>query len=217
MSMEPPFQSETLPGMSYYPSFITRQQELTLLHEIDMHPRAWKSLKNRTLQNWGGLPHIKGMLPTSLPPFLQPICKQLVSANIFPHDPNHVLINRYRSRQGIDPHLDGPAYKPIAAIVSLEAPIVMDFFRVDDQGATGQLAASMLLRPRSLLVLQRDVYTNFMHSIAERPEDILDQSVLNCEPHERGTVITRSQRTSLTIRTSCKTIKNPLGRLFAKA
>ncbi|PXF49367.1 Alpha-ketoglutarate-dependent dioxygenase alkB-like [Gracilariopsis chorda] len=207
-----PFQHETLPGMQYYAHFVTAAQQQHLLHHINSHPAAWKRLNNRTLQNWGGLPHIKGMLQTPLPPFLLPLVTQLTDARVFATPPNHVLINRYLPGQGIHPHVDGPAYKPVAAIISLQAPILMHFYHTTQHGAVGQRAASMLLHPRSLLVLSQHVYHHMFHAIAETTVDHIDQLVLNATPDQIATTIPRQERTSLTVRTSCRTIPNMLGR-----
>lgn len=210
-----PFETPVLPGLSYQDLFISEEEEAGLLHGVRSHQHQWKHLHNRTLQNWGGLPHIKGMLPTPLPNFLRPLCSSLVDAGVFPsaEAPNHVLVNRYEPGQGISPHEDGPAYKPRAAIVSLQAPIVMDFYRIGENtegvGADDEPAGSVLLRPRSLLVLAGEVYTGFYHAIAERNEDDIGDTVLNAADRERRCVI-RRERTSLTVRTSCKTIRNPL-------
>lgn len=211
-----PFESSELPGLLYHDDFITASAESSLLEGLQSHPHAWKHLNNRTLQNWGGLPHIKGMIATPLPAFLQPLCEQLVSAGIFTADiaPNHVLANHYLPGQGISAHVDGPAYKPCAAIVSLQAPIVMNFYSKSalEQPGVAQDAvpkASLLLRRRSLVVLRGEVYTGFFHAIAERGEDVIDDRVLNCNPEERG-VLRREERLSLTVRRSCKTIRNPL-------
>lgn len=204
-----------LPGLLYLDDFIPPSLERSLLSGLHAHPHAWKHLNNRTLQNWGGLPHSKGMIATPLPPFLQPLCAALVSAGLFTHalPPNHVLANRYRPGQGIDAHVDGPAYIPCAAIVSLSAPIVMDFYAVtgDQPGVRKETppSASLLLRKRSIVVLRGDVYTGFLHAIAEREEDVIDERILNREEGD-APVILRTERLSLTVRRSCKTIRNPL-------
>lgn len=211
--MEQPFVSTLLPGLRYYDRFITQQTERQLLADLHSHPRQWKNLNNRTLQNWGGLPHIKGMLVTPLPSFLDSICEQLVSHSVFPSaaPPNHVLVNRYLPSQGIDRHVDGPAYKPLAAIISLQSPIVMDFYTISAEALSCDTpTASLILRPRSLLIIADDVYHNFYHAIAQRDADVLDRSVINCQAGESGQTLQRRERISLTIRRSCKTIKNPL-------
>lgn len=207
------FTTELMPGLTYTDEFITSELETSLLTGCDRHPKAWKSLNNRTLQNWGGLPHIKGMLPTHMPDFLRPLLT-LLATEVFPTKapPNHVLANRYEPGQGIDAHVDGPAYKPRAAIISLRAPLVMDFYdrSTTSDNPLAEPLGSLLLRPRSLLVLSEHAYHNVYHAIAERTTDRLNASVFNLRPEERNTQFQRQERVSLTVRTACKTIKNPL-------
>ncbi|ONK62813.1 uncharacterized protein A4U43_C07F8400 [Asparagus officinalis] len=88
----------------------------------------WKSLKNRRLQNWGGVVHEKGLLPQDLPPWLKKLTERICEqTGLFPSAINHVLINEYLPEQGIMPHQDGPAYFPVVAILSLQSPVVIDF------------------------------------------------------------------------------------------
>uniref|UniRef100_A0A1D1XI67 Putative alpha-ketoglutarate-dependent dioxygenase ABH6 n=2 Tax=Anthurium amnicola TaxID=1678845 RepID=A0A1D1XI67_9ARAE len=119
----------SLRTLFYIPNFISTSEESQLLHNINGTPISkWKSLKNRRLQNWGGVVHEKGLLPQDLPPWItkitQRICKQ---TGLFPSPINHVLINEYLPYQGIMPHQDGPAYFPVVAILSLGSPVVIDF------------------------------------------------------------------------------------------
>lgn len=207
------FTTALLPGLTYRDEYVTRDEEQTLLSAIDAHPHAWKSLHNRRLQNWGGLPHIKGMIRTPLPHFVQPVVTQLRRDGVFAaHEPpDHVLVNRYAPGQGIDAHVDGPAYKPTAAIVSLLAPLTMQFYKpLPSAGGHRDLLGSLVLRPRSLLVLTGSVYHDVLHAIAEREQDELDTSVLNRRTSEHGITIQRQVRVSLTVRAACRTITNPL-------
>ncbi|KAJ6288015.1 hypothetical protein OIU76_021738, partial [Salix suchowensis] len=65
------FQVGQLPTVIYMPNFITQTEETHLLQKIYEAPLSkWKSLKNRRLQNWGGVVHEKGLLPQDLPPWL---------------------------------------------------------------------------------------------------------------------------------------------------
>lgn len=53
-----------LPTVIYMPNFITQTEETHLLQKIYEAPLSkWKSLKNRRLQNWGGVVYEKGLLP----------------------------------------------------------------------------------------------------------------------------------------------------------
>ncbi|CAL9167360.1 unnamed protein product [Musa hybrid cultivar] len=113
----------------YIPNFITESEQSQLLRHIYEVPASrWKSLKNRRLQNWGGVVHEKGLLPQALPSWLTKITQRIgQQTGLFPSPINHVLINEYLPDQGIMPHQDGPAYFPVVAILSLESPITIDF------------------------------------------------------------------------------------------
>ena len=51
-----------VPATVYYiPNFLSKDQCTTLLDKVYSAPKPkWKTLSNRRLQNWGGLPHPKG-------------------------------------------------------------------------------------------------------------------------------------------------------------
>lgn len=80
-------------------------QETELLESVycPASKRHWTNLRNRRLQNHGGIPHAGGMLPEPLPPFLEAVCAAIRDSGVFPvkRPPNHVLLNEYgRTRQG---------------------------------------------------------------------------------------------------------------------
>ncbi|XP_039784267.1 alpha-ketoglutarate-dependent dioxygenase alkB homolog 6-like [Panicum virgatum] len=118
-----------IPTLFYVPDFISNSEQSQLLHHIYQAPAPkWKSLKNRRLQNWGGVVHEKGLLPQALPSWLTRITDRICQwTGLFPSAINHVLINEYHPNQGIMPHQDGPAYYPVVAIISLASPVVIDF------------------------------------------------------------------------------------------
>ncbi|KAJ0979124.1 hypothetical protein J5N97_014598 [Dioscorea zingiberensis] len=118
-----------LPTLIYIPNFITDSEQAQLLHHIYEVPASkWKNLKNRRLQNWGGVVHEKGLLPQDLPSWLKKVTGRICQhTRLFPSELNHVLINEYLPDQGIMPHQDGPAYFPVVAILSLKSPVVINF------------------------------------------------------------------------------------------
>ncbi|KAJ0043109.1 hypothetical protein Pint_18820 [Pistacia integerrima] len=175
-----------IPTVMYVPGFISTTEETHLLNNIYGAPVSkWKSLKNRRLQNWGGVVHEKGLLPQDFPPWLTKITQRIhEKSGLFPSAINHILINEYLPNQGIMPHQDGPAYFPVVAILSLGSPVVMDFtphskFRlstsalkntVDDKNSNGEVFEtdqwkdnhhpfSVLLMPCSLLIFKDDAYS----------------------------------------------------------
>ncbi|OIV98956.1 hypothetical protein TanjilG_07391 [Lupinus angustifolius] len=182
----------TLPTLIYIPDFVTDSEQSFLLNNIYGAPTSkWKPLKNRRLQNWGGVVHEKGLLPQVLPPWLINLTQKIYEeSGLFPSAINHVLINEYLPNQGIMPHQDGPAYFPVVAILSLGSPAVMDFtphprLKLDPQdvidkdsdGGTFEVGKdkwlddhypfSVLLMPRSLLIFKDMAYSDYLHGIKD--------------------------------------------------
>ncbi|XP_021297411.1 alpha-ketoglutarate-dependent dioxygenase alkB homolog 6 isoform X2 [Herrania umbratica] len=199
-----------LPTLIYIPDFITDSEQAQLLNNIYQAPVSkWKSLKNRRLQNWGGVVHEKGLLPQDLPPWLAKITERIYEGSgLFPSAINHVLINEYLPNQGIMPHQDGPAYYPVVAILSLGSPVVMDFTphprlqsckrtlkenvgdKISNRGAVAIEANdgsynhcpfSVLLIPRSLLIFKDDAYSDYLHGIEDCEVHRCDQAVNEIE------------------------------------
>ncbi|KAJ1417279.1 Zinc finger, PMZ-type [Sesbania bispinosa] len=186
------FKVGPLPTLIYVPDFISDTDQTFLLNNINGAPASkWKLLKNRRLQNWGGVVHEKGLLPQALPPWLTNLTQKIYEeSGLFPSAINHVLINEYLPNQGIMPHQDGPAYFPVVAILSLGSPIVMDFtpharLKLDSEdvidkdldGETSEIGKdkwlddhcpfSILLMPRSLLIFKDKAYSGYLHGIKD--------------------------------------------------
>jgi alkylated DNA repair protein alkB family protein 6 len=67
------FRVAELPGTVYYiPDVVSASEESLLLDRISKTPKTkWTQLRNRRLQNWGGMPHPKGMIPEQMPDWLE--------------------------------------------------------------------------------------------------------------------------------------------------
>ncbi|KAF8096098.1 hypothetical protein N665_0317s0005 [Sinapis alba] len=191
------------PTVFYIPGFITDQEQTQLLNHIyGGSGSKWKTLKNRRLQNWGGMVHEKGLVPQELPSWLTKITTKIhESSGLFPSAINHVLINEYHPDQGIMPHQDGPAYFPVVAILSLGSPVVMDFsphlrlrssgddddISRDLSGKSGvserdnQNSFSVLMMPRSLLIFKDEAYSDYLHGISDSPTQCYKQVVNETE------------------------------------
>ncbi|KAI5444848.1 hypothetical protein KIW84_013215, partial [Lathyrus oleraceus] len=185
------FKIGSLPNVFYIPDFITDADQTLLFNNIYAAPSSkWKLLKNRRLQNWGGVVHEKGLLPQALPPWLTNFTHKISEeSGLFPSPINHVLINEYQPNQGIMPHQDGPSYFPVVAILSLGSPVVMDFtpharLKLDSQvidkesdGETIEIVKdkwlddhrpfSIILMPRSLLIFKDNAYSDYLHGIKD--------------------------------------------------
>uniref|UniRef100_G1QDG1 AlkB homolog 6 n=1 Tax=Myotis lucifugus TaxID=59463 RepID=G1QDG1_MYOLU len=168
-----PFRVEQAPPVIYYvPDFISKEEEEYLLRQVFNAPKPkWTQLSGRKLQNWGGLPHPRGMVPERLPLWLQRYVDKVSDLNLFGGLPaNHVLVNQYLPGEGIMPHKDGPLYYPTVSTISLGSHTMLDLYeprQPKDEDPTEQPAPpgrppSLLLEPRSLLVL-RGAYTHLLH------------------------------------------------------
>ncbi|GES90354.1 alpha-ketoglutarate-dependent dioxygenase alkB homolog 6 isoform X1 [Rhizophagus clarus] len=219
------FKIENIPNSGFYiRDFISEKEEQELLNKVYSAPKPkWVTLKNRRLQNWGGKPTERGMITEPLPSWLKDsIFSKLSQLKIF-NDcskfklPNHCLINEYESGQGIMPHEDGPFYYPTVATVSLNSYTILDLYkrRIEENFNTEQNETnlmpefSLLLEPRSLLVLQDDLYKTYLHGIEERKSDNLGQkNIMNLsDDMDRHTDLERDTRVSLTYRVVEKVIK----------
>ncbi|XP_034648171.1 alpha-ketoglutarate-dependent dioxygenase alkB homolog 6 isoform X2 [Trachemys scripta elegans] len=106
------FRVEQVPPTVYYvPNFISKSEETYLLHQVYAAPKPkWTQLSGRKLQNWGGLPHAKGMVPEKLPTWLQSYAEKISSLGAFGGKlANHVLVNEYLPGQGIMSDMPAPS------------------------------------------------------------------------------------------------------------
>ncbi|XP_062309932.1 alpha-ketoglutarate-dependent dioxygenase alkB homolog 6 isoform X1 [Osmerus eperlanus] len=209
------------PTVYYIPDFITEDEEAYLLQQVYKAPKTkWTQLSGRRLQNWGGKPHLKGMLSETLPDWLLSYCDRISSLGAFSgKSANHVLVNEYKPGEGIMPHVDGPLYHPTVTTISLGSHTLLDFYRpvstqeVDTpQTEQSRYFLSLLVRPRSLLILQENMYQHFLHGIQPSARDVLTDRVANLpvDGSLPGATLTRGTRVSLTVRHVPKVIKASL-------
>lgn len=175
----------------------------------------WTQLSHRRLQNWGGIPHKRGMIAESLPSWLDGLTGRVNALRMMGgRAPNHVLVNEYCSGQGIMPHVDGDLFYPTIATISAGSHTVLKFLEPaasgeDNTGSGRDSPGSLLLEPRSLLLLQDCLYTQYLHCIEELTEDILDDTIVNLNlcsnKYVRGSTVGRGTRVSFTIRHVPKT------------
>ncbi|XP_014219511.1 alpha-ketoglutarate-dependent dioxygenase alkB homolog 6 [Copidosoma floridanum] len=210
--------------VNYIPDFITEEEEQDIIKKVNSAPLPkWTQLSKRRLQNWGGIPHEKGMIAEDVPKWLNSQIDKIASLDVFEKDkrPNHVLINEYLSGQGIMAHTDGPLFHPIVTTISCGSHTLLEFYKrhETENNITPKREFSLLLEPRSLLILQEDLYHNYLHAIDERTTDVISRNEIKninmcSRTYEEAKVLQRSTRLSLTVRHVPKTtkIKLKLGR-----
>ncbi|KAG7484007.1 hypothetical protein MATL_G00044260 [Megalops atlanticus] len=209
------------PTVYYVPDYITEAEESYLLQQVYKAPKPkWTQLSGRRLQNWGGLPHPKGMLVEKLPDWLLHYAKKISDLGVFAgKTANHVLVNEYNPGEGIMPHEDGPLYFPTVTTISLGSHTLLDFYHpvstVQEsvpQTEQSRYLLSLLVQPRSLLVLRDDMYTHFLHGIQGVAQDTLTDRVANLcvTGASPGDCLPRGTRVSLTIRHVPKVVRATL-------
>uniref|UniRef100_A0A8C5WMI1 Fe2OG dioxygenase domain-containing protein n=1 Tax=Leptobrachium leishanense TaxID=445787 RepID=A0A8C5WMI1_9ANUR len=164
------------------------------------------------------------MVPEKLPAWLRVYTEKISSLGVFGgNSANHVLVNEYKAGEGIMPHEDGPLYYPTVTTISLGAHILLDFYLPVDQESLEEQhqvnkteeqrhVFSLLLEPRSLLLLREDLYTSYLHGIRPVTCDALSPRVANlehCHAHPDH-MLQRGTRVSLTIRYVPKVLKTSL-------
>ncbi|ORX96703.1 putative alpha-ketoglutarate-dependent dioxygenase ABH6-like protein [Basidiobolus meristosporus CBS 931.73] len=203
----PNYRIKGTPSSVYYiPDFISEVEEAYLRKQVYLAPRQrWVQLRKRRLQSWGrggGTPSAEGMALEALEPWLTAPFKRFERLGLFKDmgdAPNHVLINEYLAGQGIMPHEDGAFYHPTVATVSLGSHTILDFY--PSQESLGAPEFSLLLEPRSLVVLTEDVYLRYKHGIAETTvDDLSKKKVLNLPYDMIPCTLERTTRLSLTYR-----------------
>jgi len=157
-------------NLLYLPDCIDGYEEtqlMQLVHRLGSEHNAWHQLRNRRLQCWGKFPE----LTRPIPQFFEGMIDELVDSGVFQDEmrPNNILINQYSDVDGVLHHTDGPMYEDKVAIISLGSDCIMSFRKKLNSLEIGNEYAgdvcSVVLRRRSLLIFEKDLYNHYMHGI----------------------------------------------------
>ena len=188
---------EKISGLTYISDFITPAQEKTLIQTID--GQLWLIDLKRRVQHYGWKYDYTARNVTSdlklgeLPDWVAEYVNTLHKNGIFPKIPDQVIINEYQPGQGISSHVDCvPCFAEIIASLSLGSLCVMDFIHSDTNEKI-----SILLEPRSLILLSGNARYKWKHGIASRKTDKYN-----------GSTFSHSRRISITFRNVIIDTKN---------
>lgn len=197
----------------YIPNFISAEEEDEIVQKVYSAPKPkWTCLSNRRLQDYGGVPHKRGMIPEEIPHWLHKYMDRIKNLGFFEKmTPNQVLVNEYLPGQGIMPHLDGPLFSPVVTTISCGSHAILNFF---DNTVKRDKICEFLLERCSLIVIKRDMYSEYLHSIDETKFDILSNKCINLKycskEYKIGDILERKTRISVTIRNVPKVLKMKL-------
>jgi alkylated DNA repair dioxygenase AlkB len=160
-----------IPGLYYKLGFITPQEESELVAAIDS--AQWDTRWKRRRQPYGRSYDKTGETPRQIPGWAQFLVDRLQYQGISEKPFDQMLINEYLPGQGIGLHKDYEPFDRTVVSLSLLSACVMDFRPVRD----GE-RESLLLEPRSLLVLSDEARYEWQHGIAARKRDHWDDKTI---------------------------------------
>jgi hypothetical protein len=171
-----------IPGLAYHPAYISHDEELELVREIERG--AWNNSWDRRRQLYGGSYGRDEGPVEPIPAWGTRLAVRMLDEGHTERPFDHMLINEYLPGQGIALHRDHQPFGRTVVSLSLISPCVMDFR--DSKGSERQ---ALLLEQRSLLVLSADARYRWQHGIARRKND-----------RWHGVTIPRGRRLSITFR-----------------
>ncbi|MGH0148403.1 UNVERIFIED_CONTAM: hypothetical protein FKN15_014133 [Acipenser sinensis] len=178
------------PTVYYIPNFITEAEEHYLLQQapptVYYIPNFITEAEEHYLLQQVACPTPREC-SEKLPDWQEKYAVKISSLGAFAgKTANHVLVNEYRPGEGI---MEGAS-----------------------QTEDSRFLLSLLLEPRSLLVLRDDMYMCYLHGIRGVTEETVSERVANLPTTSArpGQQLTRATRVSLTIRHVPKTLKSAL-------
>lgn len=171
-----------IPGLAYLPDYVTQAEQASLVSSIDA--AIWNTSWSRRRQFYGKTYGRGTSVEDPIPQWAQFLIGRTHHDGLTERPFDQMLVNEYLAGQGIALHRDHEPFDRTVASLSLLSPCVMDFRHVE----TGR-RESLLLEPRSLLVLSDDARYLWEHGIVRRKTD-----------RWHGRLIPRRRRLSVTLR-----------------
>ncbi len=159
-----PFTTNNIEDITILDEYIDIDRENELLSIIDA--QQWNHKLSRRVQHYGWKDNCKNKKDYfgPIPQWLNTTIESL--EKIFEIKPNQVVINEYLPGQGVIAHTDClHCFGPTIASLSLISPVQMDFSK------PGKPLHPILLKHRSLCVLQGEARYEWKHGIAKRTRD----------------------------------------------
>lgn len=170
-----------VPGLQYLPGYVTEAEERDLVAAIDDMP--WNTEWRRRRQPYG-VGYGSGGDSPPIPEWGCRLSDKLFADGVTARPFDQMLVNEYTPGQGISSHRDYAPFGRTVVSLSLLSPCVMDF-----RHPLAGRKESLLLEPRSLLVLSETARYDWVHGIAPRKGDVW-----------MGMRVERSRRLSVTYR-----------------
>lgn len=171
--------AEIVNGLEIYPDFIDRNEELSLIKEIDNS--SWLNDLSRRVQHYGFKYDYEAkkidnsFFLGELPNWLKDIALNIYQKKIIDFIPDQAIINEYESGQGIAPHIDcEPCFGDTIVSISLGSTCIMNFEREPHS----KNKVEILIAPRTLLVMKKESRYNWYHGIPPRKTDKFNDELI---------------------------------------
>ena len=179
-----PLEIPPVPGLALRSDYISPREEADLVVAIDA--QIWDTSWDRRRQPYGYRYGSATGESVPIPEWGTALAQRMLCDGITERPFDQMLINEYLPGQGISLHRDYEPFDRTVVSLSLLSSCVMDFRRVADRHRE-----SLLLEPRSLLILSDEARYEWEHGIARRKSD-----------RWRGVLKPRARRLSVTFRLS---------------
>ena len=153
-----------IPGLTYLREYITEAEETRLVKAIDAEP--WDETWDRRRQPYGVTYGPKKGERRPIPPWGMTLVDRFHAEGISDRRFDQMLVNEYEPGQGISLHRDYDPFDRTVVSLSLLSSCVMDF-----RHAKNRRRETILLEPRSLLILSDEARYGWEHGIARRKRD----------------------------------------------
>ena len=160
-----------VPGLTYVPEFLSKDEETTIVMEIDK--RDWSEELQRRVQHYGWRYDYKArqvdpiMRLGPLPPWADDLARRLLEMGLVPNLPDQVIVNEYIGNQGIARHVDSESsFEDGIAMVSLLESWEMVF-----RERRGRRKLNQRLEQRSAAVIKGDARYLWTHEIPKRKNE----------------------------------------------
>ncbi len=163
LSKSPPVLPTLPPGLKLINNFITKEEELELVKNINNS--EWNNTLSRRTQHYGyTYDYIRSTCSKAapIPEWCNDIMNKIKSE--FGEVPDQIIINEYTSGQGIAPHIDSKIFGDCIMSLSLCSDITMNLSYKEE-------VIDINLPKRSMLVLMDEARTNWKHGIIQRKTD----------------------------------------------
>ncbi len=197
LTYRPRSTDHVIPGLIYMPNFLSEDEEAEIVKKID--ERDWIDEMGRRVQHYGWRYDYKsrriapGIRIDKLPDWALQVAQQLVEQKLLPQMPDSLIVNEYRSKQGIGKHVDKESdFADDIAMVSLLESWVMWFRKNGNKKAKDK--RTVMLDRQSVAVMSGPARYEWTHEIPKRLKEP------DPETPEGKLEIPRDRRISLTFR-----------------